>query len=100
MSEYEGKAARGELQACAEHMRALGWYESHLFGHYYLSPPLDVAETLLEMRTYAVAFVDVDHWTLGSRIKPGEYAITHSGNTLAALKDALATIEQAKGAEA
>jgi hypothetical protein len=62
-----------ELQACAEHMRALGWYESHLFGHYYTSRA--------SKAVYAVAF-DADHWALGYTIGLGVYKVTHVGNTL------------------
>jgi hypothetical protein len=80
-----------ELQACAEHMRALGWYESHLFGHYYT--------WRASKAVYAVAF-DVDHWALGYTIGLGVYKVSHIGNTLAALKDALAGVEAAKGAGA
>ena len=65
------------LRAAHDHMRALGWYGSHLFTHSYLHYP------------WSVGFYP-DGWTLSyATPTAGIYKIARQGSTLAELKTAL-----------
>jgi len=69
------------LQPVAARMRALGWYESHLFTHSYLRHPWCVG-------------LWPDGWTLSrATATPGIYEIKVQGVTLAELENALRAAE-------
>lgn len=70
----------------AEYLRTLGWYESHLFGFYFIHTPLAVT-------------LRPDGWSIGERTgqQPGEYKVFARGTTLAELQQALGKREAAEG---
>jgi hypothetical protein len=69
------------VHAVAEHMRALRWHESHLFGHSYTHDGWCVG-------------IWPDGWTLSrTTAKPGVYEVKFQGETLSQLKDALRAAE-------
>jgi hypothetical protein len=76
--EVTGMPLTREMLACAEHMRALGWYESHLFSYSFTRAP-------------HVVGIHCDEWCLGRAIadRPGEYAANRRGATLAELLEAV-----------
>jgi hypothetical protein len=74
------------LHHVADHMRALGWRESHLFGHSYTKENLCVG-------------IWPDGWSLGRATDaPGIYKIAYRGESLIALQKALGAIEEQSGA--
>jgi hypothetical protein len=69
------------LQAVAEHMRALGWRESHLFGHSYTNENLCVG-------------IWPDGWSVGRATESqGIYKIAYRGESLIGLQKALGSAE-------
>jgi hypothetical protein len=66
------------IVAVAEHMRKLGWYESHLFSHAFLQNGWCVG-------------LWPDEWTLSYATEtPGIYSVKARGTTLSELQKALA----------